>query len=223
MNATPAPSIAVLLTALAWTGCAGSSGSASSGSSEAAGSRIVQPGAPGQASRAFDGGTLETIEGIRHTAADVRFMRSMVPHHTQALQMTALVRERTATEGFRRMALRMEISQRDEIRMMRRWLMERGEGAPDGNPRSTTTMAMMPGMLTAEQMQQLTDATGDEFERLFLEFMIQHHGGAIMMVDELFASPGAGQESIIFHFASEVDSDQTIEIRRMQQMLEERR
>ena len=120
-------------------------------------------------------------------------------------------------------ALRMEISQRDEIRMMRRWLAERGEEAPDGDPNSATTLPMMPGMLTPGQMRQLTDATGVEFERLFLEFMIQHHGGAILMVDELFASPGAGQESIIFHFASEVDSDQTIEIRRMQQMLEERR
>lgn len=150
-------------------------------------------------------------------------MRGMVPHHTQALQMTALVQARTATEGFRRMALRMEISQRDEIRMMQRWLVERGEEAPDGDPNSGTTLAMMPGMLTAEQMRQLTDATGGEFERLFLEFMIQHHVGALLMVDQLFASPGAGQESIIFHFASEVDSDQTIEIRRMQQMLEERR
>ena len=222
MNATPSRPLAVLLTALASTACASTFEGTPSASPESAAPRILQPGAPGEASRGFEGGPLETIEGKGHTDADVRFMRGMIPHHAQALQMTALVAERTENDGLRRMALRMQISQTDEIGLMQRWLAERGEEAPDGDPDSGVPLMMMPGMLSPEQMRQLTDASGVDFERFFLEFMIQHHSGAIVMVEELFSSPGAGQESTINFFASEVDSDQTIEIRRMRQMLEDR-
>ena len=220
MNSILSRPLAIFLTALASTACAGQPANTTSASS--AGRRIVQPGAPGEAGRAFEGGSLESIEGMGHTDADVRFMRGMIPHHAQALQMTALVGARTENDGLRRMALRMEISQRDEIGLMQRWLTERGEEAPDGDPNSGVPPMLMPGMLSPEQMRQLTDARGVDFERLFLELMIQHHSGAIVMVEQLFSSAGAGQESTINFFASEVDSDQAIEIRRMRRMLEER-
>ena len=190
------------------------------------GTQIIQPGAPGEMAQAFDTAELEAIGGLSHSEADVRFMRGMIPHHGQALDMTALVPTRATTNGFRSMALRMQISQRDEIRLMERWLTEREEVIPPPNAHRMMMagdMALMPGMLSAGQMEQLTSATGQEFERLFLEFMIMHHEGALTMVQTLFNSSGAGQESLIFKFATDVDADQTIEIMRMRRMLEERR
>ena len=190
------------------------------------GTQIIQPGAPGEMAQAFDTAELEAIGGLSHSEADVRFMRGMIPHHGQALDMTALVPTRATTNGFRSMALRMQISQRDEIRLMERWLTEREEETPPTNAHRMMMagdMVLMPGMLNAGQMEQLASATGQEFERLFLEFMIMHHEGALTMVQTLFNSSGAGQESLIFKFATDVDADQTIEIMRMRRMLEERR
>ena len=190
------------------------------------GTQIIQPGAPGEMAQAFDTAELEAIGGLSHSEADVRFMRGMIPHHGQALDMTALVPARATTNGFRSMALRMQISQRDEIRLMERWLTEREEDIPPPNAHRMMMagdMALMPGMLNAGQMEQLASATGQEFERLFLEFMIMHHEGALTMVQTLFNSSGAGQESLIFKFATDVDADQTIEILRMRRMLEEGR
>lgn len=209
---------------------------------------MVQPGAPGEATRSFDAGELAELGGVAFTEADVHFMQGMIPHHAQALHMTALVEERSASEGVRLMALRMEISQRDEIALMERWLRERGQevpawsAVPPGDAGADTTMdhaadpamdhgadhamhggsgmAMMPGMLTPEQMTELRAATGTAFDRLFLEYMIQHHDGAVIMVRDLFAARGGGQESEIFQFASHVDADQTAEIRRMRALLE---
>jgi uncharacterized protein (DUF305 family) len=184
------------------------------------GPRIVQPGAPGEQSRDVGAAPLDRIEGAAHTEADVAFMQGMIHHHAQALRMTALVPEHTANPRFHQMARRIEISQNDEIAMMRTWLRDRGLESPDVDAHAGMLMSM-PGMLTDEQMRTLQDARGVEFERHFLQFMIQHHGGALVMVNELFATPGAAQESTVNFFANEVDADQTIEIRRMQQMLQE--
>lgn len=187
---------------------------------------IIQPGAPGEMTQTFNTADLDAIRGLGHSKADVRFMRGMIPHHGQALDMAAMVPSRAITDGFQSMALRMQISQRDEIRLMERWLSEREEEVPVPNFHRmmiTNGMELMPGMLSAGQMEQLASATGREFERLFLEFMIMHHEGALTMVQALFNSSGAGQESLIFKFATDVDADQTIEILRMRRMLEERR
>jgi CubicO group peptidase (beta-lactamase class C family) len=180
---------------------------------------IFQPGAPGQSSRALTQADVASLDGPEHTEADVRFMQGMIPHHAQALRMTALARARGESDVVRGMALRMDISQVDEIGLMQRWLSERGAPAPEVGP--AVTLPMMPGMLTAEQMARLSSATGEDFDRLFLELMIQHHGGALTMVERLFSSPGGGQETEIFQFASEVEADQTIEIERMQSVLQE--
>jgi len=150
-----------------------------------------------------------------YTEADVRFMHGMIPHHAQALDMTDLIADRTDNENIRRLAQRIEISQLDEIARMRRWLESRGESVPGEHHHG----ALMPGMLTEEEMARLSAAQGSEFDRLFLELMIHHHEGALVMVDDLFTTDGAGQEAEIFLFASHVDADQRAEIARMRGML----
>jgi uncharacterized protein (DUF305 family) len=143
--------------------------------------------------------------------------------------MAALAPKNGARGDVRILAERIDVAQRDEIAFMQRWLRDRREKVPDpnakhdmgGRPMSDMDMPemRMPGMLTPEQMAQLSTATGPEFDRLFLTFMIQHHRGALTMVDELFASPGAGQDGAVFRFASDVTADQTTEINRMTSML----
>lgn len=173
----------------------------------------VRPGAPGEPTRTIDPAT--ATEGHPpYTEADVRFMQGMIPHHEQALVMTALVRENTDNPDMHALALRMEISQRDEIGLMERWLAARGESRTGG-----MEGMLMPGMLTAEQMDELREARGEAFDRLWLRYMIMHHEGALEMVADLFGSTGAGQGSEIFQFATHVDADQRAEIARMRQML----
>jgi uncharacterized protein (DUF305 family) len=161
-----------------------------------------------------------------YTAADVRFMQGMIRHHGQALVMAAWAETHGARPAVKTLAGRIDVAQRDEIAFMQRWLRERHETVPD--PQSHHAMAahqvagsepLMPGMLTMEQLAQLDQARGPEFDRLFLTLMIQHHEGALTMVRQLFASPGAGQDVTIFRFASDVEADQTTEIDRMRTML----
>ena len=160
-------------------------------------------------------------------------MQGMIPHHQQALQMTALVHEHATTNAVRQMALRMEIAQGDEIEFMKKWLTDRGQPIEMSmesmhemhgmHHEMVDGLHVMPGMLTAEQMEALSNARGIEFDRLFLEGMIQHHIGAIDMVETLFNSPGAAQESRIFQFAEDVDADQQMEIDRMRAVLNQLR
>jgi uncharacterized protein (DUF305 family) len=185
---------------------------------------IVQPGAPGQASQVVSAAKAADLSGVRFTPADVRFMQGMIGHHAQALDMTALVPSRTESDDMQKLALRIEVSQADEIKMMQHWLAARGQDVPGPHPmhaHETTGVTMMPGMLTAEEMARLANAKGVAFDRLFLTGMIKHHGGALIMVRDLFAAPGAGQEAEMFAFASDVDADQRMEIERMSMMLEE--
>lgn len=239
------PLIGATLLFVAACGAPSASTPAAEPAAPAAGPRIVQAGAPGEATRAYDGATLAEVQGGTFTEADVAFMQGMIHHHAQALEMTALIGERTQTEAIRQMGLRMEISQADEIGLMERWLLDRGLEVPDWRPSGDATQAhgmdhdmdhdaahvmdhdmghemdhdMMPGMLTPAQMAELEAARGRAFDRLFLELMIQHHEGALVMVRDLYNSAGAAQESIVYHFASEVDADQSIEIRRMRELL----
>lgn len=171
-----------------------------------------------------------------YTAADVRFMQGMIAHHAQALAMTALLPARTNREVMRLLAQRIEVSQRDEIGLMQRWLDKRHESIPTLDTRHDTSMHMMampgmnmgsvagsntlmPGMLTPEQMAQLAKTTGTEFEQLFLRDMIRHHEGALVMVRDLVATNGAAQEPEVFQFASDIDADQRAEIMRMRALL----
>jgi uncharacterized protein (DUF305 family) len=182
---------------------------------------IVQPGRPGEPGRVISARQASDLSQLRYTAAEARFMQGMIGHHLQALEMIALLATRTANEGLRLLAKRIEISQTDEIQMMRDWLAARGEALPDPHAHHAPGAELMPGMLTAAEMQRLADARGAEFDRLFLESMIRHHEGAFVMVDSLFSSAGAGQQSDIFAFASDVEVDQRMEIERMSAMLKE--
>lgn len=158
--------------------------------------------------------------------ADVAFMRGMIAHHGQALEMAALVPARTGREDMRLLARRIDISQQGEMAMMRRWLADRGQDTTASMQHDMHAgmagmqHAMMPGMLTPEEMARLAAATGPEFERLFLEGMIRHHQGALVMVEQLLAAPGAAQDPETFRFASDVDADQRAEIARMQALLD---
>lgn len=183
------------------------------------GPTIVQPGAPGESSRVITAEMAVDLSRVQHTAADVEFMQGMIGHHAQALEMTALLSSESKSEDMRKLAHRIEVSQADEIKMMQDWLKGRGQKVPDEHAHHAHGATLMPGMLTADEMDRLAKAKGPEFDRLFLEFMIKHHEGALVMVKELFSKPGAGQESDIFAFASDVDADQRMEIERMGAML----
>ncbi len=146
-------------------------------------------------------------------------MQGMIPHHAQALEMAALVYANSNSEDMKRLAKRIEVSQVDEIGMMKAWLTARRESLPDEHAHHAGDHALMAGMLTQAEMKRLASAKGVEFDRLFLEGMIKHHQGALTMVKELFATPRAGQDAEIFAFASDVDADQSMEIDRMASML----
>ncbi len=148
--------------------------------------------------------------------ADVHFMQEMIGHHAQAITMVELAEGRTTNPRILQLIEKIGISQTDEIGLMENWLRERGQTIPD---RSAHQHHLMPGMLTDEQMAQLAAATGSEFDRLFLVFMIQHHEGALAMADSLNATPGAGQDSDIFRFVTDVGTDQRDEIYAMDMLL----
>ncbi|GAA2711172.1 DUF305 domain-containing protein [Micromonospora olivasterospora] len=181
-------------------------------------SHVVQPGAPGQPGRTLSGEDLSRIPPPRFTAADTLFIQGMIPHHAQALAMTALVPSRTTNPDLALLAKRIDASQREEITRMQRWLEERD--VPSAGPQAGHAGhdKLMPGMLTDEQLGQLRQARGAEFDRLFLTLMIRHHQGALAMVRELYAT-GGGLEPASDQFAREVDADQSIEIQRMQELL----
>jgi uncharacterized protein (DUF305 family) len=153
-------------------------------------------------------------------------MQGMIMHHAQAVEMTALIESHTENQELRKLGAKISSSQADEIKMMQRWLAARGEAtsmAMEGMPdmdKSGHAMALMPGMLTAEQMEALRKAKGEEFDRLFLTGMIQHHNGALIMVKDLYDTAGAGQDADVFDFTTDVDNTQRAEIKIMQGMLE---
>jgi uncharacterized protein (DUF305 family) len=148
-------------------------------------------------------------------------MQGMIGHHSQALEMVALIADRTSREDMKMLGKRIEISQLDEIQMMQDWLRGRGQSLPDPHAHHQHGATLMPGMLSIEEMGRLEAARGVEFDRLFLEGMIKHHGGALVMVRDLFATPRAGQDGDIFAFASDVEADQQMEMDRMGAMLRE--
>lgn len=153
----------------------------------------------------------------RHSEADVRFMRHMIAHHAQARVMTALVPERTRRPEIRLIAERIDVSQEDELKQMQSWLRSRGETVPAADAHAGH--ATMPGMLSEAELARLAAARDAEFDRLFLEFMIRHHEGAVVMVSELLATDGAARESATYRFASDVNADQRAEIARMRTLL----
>jgi uncharacterized protein (DUF305 family) len=187
---------------------------------------VVQPGAPGKPTRTLPPTTRATLPPV--SASDVQFMQGMIMHHAQAVEMTALIESHTENKDVKSLGARISWTQSDEIKFMKRWLVSRGQPVSQAMPDTPHThmghgsMMLMPGMLTVEQMEALRKAKGEEFDRLFLTGMIQHHGGALSMVKDLFDTAGAGQDAELFNFATDVDSGQRAEIRVMERMLKKK-
>lgn len=151
-------------------------------------------------------------------------MQGMIMHHSQAVEMTALIPSHTDNKEIRALGARIGLSQSDEMRFMKRWLVERGQSTSMSMPEMDMNggQMLMPGMLTPAQMDALRAAHGAEFDQLFLTGMIQHHGGALVMVKDLFDAPGAGQDAELFDFATDADNTQRAEIKIMQGILKEK-
>ena len=203
----------VVVLALGLTAC-------TAGSEPAPTDPVVQLGAPGEPNRTLSPEEAGGIEAPTFVEEDVAFMRDMIEHHSQAIVMTGFVDERTDDRDIRLLAERMKVSQEDELDLMAKWMQERSQPIR-GDGHDGHGANEMPGMLTQQQLDRLEAAEGDEFDRLFLEYMIQHHEGALQMVQDLYKA-GGGQEASIGQFASHVEGDQGIEIARMQSMLAER-
>ena len=190
---------------------------------------VVQPGAPGQPTRSLPSSVRASLPPI--STKDIEFIKGMIMHHSQAVEMTALIESRTESKKIRLLGARISQSQSDEMRFMVRWLDARGEISPPPIPympemrtregSAAEHRMLMPGMLSRDQMDALRKATGLEFDRLFLTGMIQHHNGALIMVKDLFAAPGTGQDAELFNFVTDVDSGQRAEIKIMQNLLGE--
>jgi uncharacterized protein (DUF305 family) len=200
---------------------------------------IVQPGAPGQNSKNLSAAAAR-VAPRPLAEADISFMQGMIMHHSQAVEMTDLLRTRSHSKQLQALGKRISISQTDEMKYMKQWLEDRGQpvsmsrghmdhsGMKDmkdmkGMAAMDMGSMLMPGMLTPEQMKALAKANGASFDHLFLTGMIQHHTGALIMVEDLFDTPGAGQDNVLFDFATDVDNTQRAEIRIMQGMLKEKR
>jgi uncharacterized protein (DUF305 family) len=184
---------------------------------------VVQPGAPGEPTKKLPSSTRATPPP--RSPAEVQFMQGMIFHHSQAVEMTALIPSHTQNKNLRTLGARISNSQSDEIKFMKRWLAARGESIPSTMPDMpgmdmSNKMPLMPGMLTPEQMEALRKAKGSEFDHLFLVGMIQHHNGALTMVKDLFNTAGAGQDAELFNFATDADNTQRAEIHIMETMLE---
>lgn len=196
---------------------------------------VVQPGAPGQQTKTLPADIRPVLPA--RSVKDIEFMQGMIMHHAQAVEMTALIDSRTKNEELRLLGARISQSQSDEMNFMKRWLTLRGESTEmthkmsDSHKHAGMNMPgmnmsgmdmsdkpMMPGMLSKKQMDALANAKGNEFDKLFLSGMIQHHKGALVMVKELFDT-GSGQESQVFGFATDVDSGQRAEIDIMERLL----
>jgi uncharacterized protein (DUF305 family) len=195
---------------------------------------IVQPGAPGQSSKILSPESA-VVAPRTPAVADVDFMQGMIMHHSQAVEMTKLLRTRTRNRDLQALGKRISISQTDEMKFMKQWLEDRGlaasmehgqmnhmgamQGMAHMDHGNMDSMPLMPGMLTPKQMKALEQATGRAFDHLFLTGMIQHHTGALVMVQDLFDTPGAGQDAVLFDFATDVDNTQRAEIEIMRGML----
>ncbi len=190
---------------------------------------IVQPGAPGAAPKTLTSDEATKLADNRYSPADVAFMQGMIHHHYQAVQMVALVEDRTNTPDIVALAKKIRASQEDEITFMRGWLTERSENAPDpaeharhaamGHSVPGMSGMKMAGMATPAQMAALANASGTEFDRQFLTLMVAHHDGALTMVEDLLEQPGSAYDPVLFDFTNDVVTDQKAEIERMNGLL----
>ena len=191
---------------------------------------IVQPGAPGKPSKNLPPSAVNTTRIA--AAPDVEFMQGMILHHSQAVDMVDILLKNGKDPALRAFGIKISLSQTDEIKFMKQWLTDRGKATTmdhatmmsmPGMKMDANGGMLMSGMLTKVQMDALAKAKGAECDRLFLTGMIQHHGGALTMVDDLMHTPGGGQDPVLFDFATDIDNTQAAEIKLMRGMLEEKK
>jgi len=182
---------------------------------------VVQLGAPGESNTTLSPEEAESIDDPAYTAADVAFVQGMIPHHQQALEMTALVGDRADDPDLKTIAERIEVSQVAEIEQLEGWLTARGESVSGMHAGHGDGEHGMPGMLTPQEMTRLERASGGRFDELFLLGMIRHHEGAVLMVESLLTEGEGGQESEVFQLAGHIGSDQQVEIAAMKRKLAE--
>jgi uncharacterized protein (DUF305 family) len=205
--------LAVALAAVLLTACSGTA------EGPAPTHRVIQGAAPGEAGEVLT--EMPSMPEVEITADDVSFMRHMIVHHGQALQMTELVEERSGRDDVPLFAERIHLSQEDEIRLMQEWLQThrlavlRIDDAGGGH--GAHALDEMPGMITQEQLAELAAARGEDFDRLFLRLMYAHHDGALTMVDELQQGE-QGSDPLLWNLVTDIDSDQRIEMDRILQM-----
>ena len=180
---------------------------------------IIQPGAPGEQGRVISPAEASDLAGMQYSLGDIRFLQGMIPHHAQAKEMSALAEERTNNDAVLALAARISLSQDDEIAMMRGWLSDQGIDPAAEDAHHDADFERMPGMLSDEEMATLAAANGPEFDRLYLEGMIDHHQGALDMVEMLLDQQGSAQDPLLYEFTSDITSDQTSEIERMDAVL----
>jgi len=180
---------------------------------------IIQPGAPGQPGQVISAEDASDLATIEYTEADIRFLQGMISHHAQAMEMSELAAARSAREEVELMADRINLSQQDEISMMQDWLEDRGLEVPAADAHHAAGFDLMPGMLSPEQFEELEQSSGSEFDSLYLQGMIEHHEGALEMVENLLDQFGSAQDPVLYAFTSDVTSDQTSEIERMTALL----
>jgi uncharacterized protein (DUF305 family) len=230
IGSTLSPSRAVAFAALTATLIAACSSSTQGGTQTTPAPTAAPASAPSAAATQSQAAAIAKAKAdsarYPYTTADINFMTGMISHHAQAVKMAGWAPSHGAGPSVRILCDRIINAQQDEIALIQRWLRDRRQPVPEPSA-SGMKMVMngvehdmlMPGMLTEAQMKQLDEARGPEFDRLFLTFMIQHHNGAVAMVKELFDTYGAGQDELVFKFASDVNVDQTTEIARMERML----
>lgn len=174
---------------------------------------VIVPGRPGESARVTPGDQVDPVPQ-RHNSLDVWFVRMMIPHHTQALQMVALAPERAGRAEVRALADRVRASQIPEIQLLRGWLAARHLD-PD-EPTAGHEHESMPGMQSAAAMRRLAEARGEAFDRLFVDMMTVHHQGAITMATDLLK---VGIDPTVHQFATSVAVEQAVEIDRMRTLL----
>jgi len=217
-------SVSLLLLVFGLSACAGRSASA-------------PPAAPQP--QMASGAERARLDSLRYpyTDGDIAFMRGMIQHHAQAVMISRWAPSHGASPAVQRLTARIINAQQDEIALMQKWLIDRNKAAPKVDSTGTVSGMPedehaghempgghgghegMPGMLTMAQLATLDASRGEEFDTLFLQYMIQHHRGAVLMVRDLLSQNGSGQDETIFKFAADVEVDQSTEIRRMLQML----
>jgi uncharacterized protein (DUF305 family) len=217
------------------TSTAASTTSAASGSTGTPSAMMTSPMMSGQASAMMTAPTASAD----HNAADLTFAQQMIVHHQGAVEMADLAPSRAANQQLKDLAVRIKAAQGPEIEQMTGWLALWGSAMSTSTAASTTdddaggmdhggisgmgtsggmsTGMAMPGMMSDTQMQELADATGADFDRLFLQLMIVHHQGAIEMADAEIAE---GSNPAALALAESIETSQTAEITEMQQLLQ---